>query len=240
MTAGTCSVPMIRVLSYNIHFGKRLSRILSWLSGEFAKSDVICLQEYPQSKLTHLEQSLPPHFRHLFAHAFTIGKSTYGQVTIYNSSVLDLKSSSTLELGISVLESAFNLNRRPRTALVTRFQSEGRDFVLAHTHLVCAARNKLRRKQLSLILDYVKSTDHTPTMILGDLNYTSVIKQGPLLRLMAQHDYKSAYRAITHRMFFLKHQVDYAFYKYCSVDQVYIGEQRLSDHYPIHFAVHIP
>lgn len=231
---------MIRTLSYNVHYGRRLSSILTWMSKEFSKYDIICLQEYPQSKLAHLSHFLPTHFRPLFAHAFTFAKATYGQLTLYDESVLHLLKSTILDLGTSVLESTFNLNKRPRTALITQFQYQGKEIVLTNTHLVCAARNKLRRRQLSRILEYLGTQDHKASVILGDLNYTSFVRQRPLLRLMSEHQYANAYEAMTHHMLFFKHQVDYAFFKHCRVQDVHVGDSRLSDHYPISFTIHIP
>ena len=232
---------MIQVLSYNIRFGWKLSHIIKWLASQSTHYDVICLQEFPQSKLEYVMRHLDSPYKSLFSHTFTIGRSVYGPLTIYDSSKLRTLASTVLPLGTSVVEAALHMNSKPRTALVTRLANGEGELVLANAHLACLAVNKVRRKQLGIILDHLRHIVQAPPVakiILGDFNYTSFMKQNSLMQLMKNNNFANAYRSMTHRLLFIKHQLDYAFYQNCQIKNVKIENLRYSDHYAVSFEVH--
>ncbi len=232
---------MIQVLSYNIRFGWKLSHILKWLSSQSKQFDIICLQEFPESKLEYIQNHLDKRYKSLFSHTFTIGKSIYGPLTLYDSLKLRPVYSTVLKLGTNIVEVALHMNNKPRTALVTRLAHGKGELVLTNAHLACLAVNKVRRKQLGVILEHLKQVDESSKVakvILGDFNYTSFMKQRSLMQLMTNNNFINAYRSITHRLLFIKHQLDYAFYQNCQIKNVKVENLHYSDHFAVSFEVH--
>lgn len=232
---------MIRVLSYNIRYGKKLSDILAWLQPQYKQYDVICLQEYPQSKRHLLEKHFEPQYQYVFSHGFTTKKDSFGQVTLFDTSRLKTEHSTTVQLGSNVLEDAIHRHKGERTALITKLINGEGGLLLVNTHLACLAINRQRRNQLQLIVDHLHSINDHKTqakIILGDFNYTSLMRQRSLVRFMTKNNFVSAYKESTHKLLFFKHQLDYAFYNNCKIHNVEVERIRFSDHYPVKFEVH--
>jgi len=232
---------MIRVLSYNIRYGRKLGDIFAWLLPLYKQYDVICLQEYPKSKQSQLNKFFNSQYKYVFSHGFTTKKDSYGQVTLYDSTRLTSTSSTVVSLGSSAIENVVHGNKGQRTALITELVNGEGGLLLVNTHLACLAVNKVRRKQLQLIVDQLRLARHIKAqakIILGDFNYTSLLLQRSLVRFMTKNSFMNAYKKSTHKMFFIKHQLDYAFYNNCSIRNVEVERIHFSDHYPVKFEVH--
>ena len=238
---------MISVLAYNIHFGKKLDLIEKWLSKNPSRFDVICLQEFPFSKDSPFLQTFKKHgFDYNFAPSsyltkiFLGGAEHYGELTLYRKNKLKLLDYQTIKLGANFLEKRFRVDGE-KTSLLTIFKNRNRKVVIANSQLVCYAPNSRRINQISKILKRVKSLgDHSAfsTVILGDFNYTSRIRQKKLIEFMAKNDLVNAYKAHTHKYFFIPQQIDYVFYNGCLVKNVKIGKRiKYSDHSPVWFDI---
>ena len=232
---------MIRVLSYNIRYGKKLNDIFAWLAPLYKEYDVICLQEYPQSKQSLLAKHFDRQYQFVFSHGFTTKKDTFGQVTLYDSSRLRSDNSTVVQLGKNSVEDVVHRNKGQRTALITKLVNGEGGILLVNTHLACLAVNGERRKQLQLIVDHLHTIHDQKTqakVILGDFNYTSLLRQRSLAKFMTKNNFENAYKKSTHKMLFIKHQLDYAFYNNCHIRNVEVEKVRFSDHYPVKFEIH--
>jgi endonuclease/exonuclease/phosphatase family metal-dependent hydrolase len=232
---------MIRVLSYNVFLGKKLGDILAWLASFYKNYDVICLQEYPKSKQFQLSRHFDVQYKYIFSHGFTKKKESYGQITLYNSSRLTSSSPTVVSLGSVSVENVIHGNKGQRTALITELKNNEGRLLLVNTHLACLAINRVRRRQLQLIVDKLHAIYSHKTLakiILGDFNYTSLLRQHSLVKFMTKNNFINAYKKHTHKLLFLKHQLDYAFYNNCAIRNVEVEKIHFSDHYPVRFEVH--
>ncbi|HNQ31370.1 MAG TPA: endonuclease/exonuclease/phosphatase family protein [Candidatus Woesebacteria bacterium] len=234
---------MIRILSYNVRYGRKLSQILAWLQERYMQYDVICLQEYPQDKQKDIRGHFASHYQHVFSHGFSTKKGSFGQVTLYDTIRLKTHGSRVLTLGKNAIEDIVHGIKGERTALITKLKNGEGSLSLINTHLACLAGNGARRKQLKMILDELKHDKaHAASgqVVVGDFNYTSLLRQRSLLSFMTDHHFINAYKKSTHRLFFVKHQLDYAFYRQCAIRNVMVERLKYSDHYPVSFEVHFP
>ncbi len=237
---------MISVLAYNIHFGKKIDLIEKWLLKNPAKFDVMCLQEFPFCKDSPFLETLKMHgYDFKFAPSSFLtkprgNKNQYGELTVFNKSRLELLDSATIKLGANFLEKRFRVAGE-KTSLLTVFKYKNEKLVITNSQLVCYAFNSRRINQIAKIIKKVKALgDHStfPTVILGDFNYTSRIRQKKLIEFMENNDLINAYKSHTHKYFFVKQQLDYVFYNGCTVKNVRIGKKiKFSDHSPVTFNI---
>lgn len=225
---------MIELISYNIHFGKTLGKIVSWIKKAERKPDIVCFQEFPETKLEEFKKTLEEiSYSFVFAPSFSKKKITYGELTAFNTKMLKLKRSKIIELGESKLERAIYRHKSHKSSLITEFEQEGKTFAVANVHLVILALHGSRKKQLAATIDEIKKS--MPSLIVGDYNYSKVFgrKRG-LLKFMHDYGYTMAgERAITHRIWKIPQQIDYAFYKGLKLREAKVGRVKYSDHYPI-------
>ena len=231
---------MISVLAYNIQYGKRLGLIKKWLLKKPIKFDVICLQEFPFSPESHFLNSLEKEgYSYNFAPSFSGHDHHYGELTLYKNDKLELLDHKIVLLGTNLLETRFR-KKGQRTSLLTVFKHKNKKLVIANSHLVCFALNSRRINQISKIIKNVKLMGNHArfaTVILGDFNYTSRIRQKKLIEFMDKNKLKNAHKTHTHKLFFLKQQLDYVFYNDCLVKNLKVGKARYSDHFPIWFNI---
>jgi endonuclease/exonuclease/phosphatase family metal-dependent hydrolase len=232
---------MLSVLAYNINYGKKLNLIQKWLLKRTVDFDVICLQEFPFDEESEFLKSLKEHgFDYRFAPSFSRKNSRHGELTLYKKSKLKLLDEKTVKLGTNLLETRFR-KKGQRTSLLTVFEYKGKKIVLANSHLVCFALNSRRINQISKIIKNVRTIgDHSAfsTVILGDFNYTSRIRQKKLIQFMEKNGLQNAYKTNTHKLFFIRQQLDYVFYNGCSIKNVRIGRKvKYSDHSPAWFEI---
>ena len=234
-------------VAYNIHYGKKLELIQNWLLDK-KHLDIICLQEFPLKKSSEfLKLFEAKGYKYCFAPSFIRRKTQYGELTLYDSKKIKLLHCQAVELGSSLLEDRFIENRFRKTngqksSLLTLFKYKNKKLVLANSHLLAFALNSRRLNQLNKILSNVnKIGDHTKysSVILGDFNYTSIIRQKKLIDFMKLHEFKNAYKTHTHKLFILRQQLDYIFYNNCSVKGVRVDKIKYSDHYPVKFRIQL-
>ena len=104
--------------------------------------------------------------------------------------------------------------------------------MVANIHLLWFASHKRRREQLGAVIEAMD--DQKPAIIVGDFNYTSMIRGGGLAKFLGQEGFQPAGgRLITHRLFGIGQQVDYIFQRNCTILEVRVEDIDLSDHAPI-------
>jgi endonuclease/exonuclease/phosphatase family metal-dependent hydrolase len=232
---------MVSVLAYNINYGKKLDLIQKWLLKRVNDFDVICLQEFPFDEESEFLKVLEKHsYDYRFAPSFSRKDSRHGELTLYKKNKLKLLDDKIVKLGTNLLETRFR-KKGQRTSLLTLFEYKNRKIVLANSHLVCFALNSRRINQISKIIKNVRTIgDHSAfsTVILGDFNYTSRIRQKKLIEFMEKNELLNAYKTHTHKFFFIKQQLDYVFYNGCGIKNIKIGKKiKYSDHSPVWFNI---
>ncbi len=237
---------MISVLAYNIHFGKKIDLIEKWLLKDPTKYDLICLQEFPYSDNSDFLKALKKYgFEFKFAPSSYLTKPLgsrhqYGELTLYRKRKLKLVDHKIVKLGANFFEKRFRRGGE-KTSLLTVFKYKNKKIVISNSQLVCFAPNSRRINQISKIIKNVKQIgNHSAfsTVILGDFNYTSRIRQKKLIEFMTENKLVNAYKAHTHKYFFVSQQIDYVFYNGCFVKYVKIGKKiKFSDHFPASFDI---
>src|SRR5579859_90696 len=235
----------LSVITYNILYGKKLDKIAAWLAAHPTKFDIICFQEFPFHKIDEFLKVMEPHsLAYTFSPGFTNKKGHYGQLTAYNRKKMKLLKQEIVDLPHSSFweEKVFK-NKGKRTALFTTFLYKRKKITLINTHLLCLVLNRTRRKQITKIIEALEKSENLrpkdPVVLLGDFNYTSLIKQKNFFQFMDQFNLQNAYKSPTIGRFFVKHQVDYVFSRNCNAQDVEIPHIKFSDHYPIQFRLEV-
>lgn len=229
---------MLSCLSYNIEFGKRLDDIRVWLQSHDKKFNLLCLQEFPQSKISLMVQTFPQ-YDYKFCGDFIKKDETYGQLTLFDREKLECLQSQEVYLGDSFIESILHKTKVSKIALVTVFMRRGKKFILVNTHLACLALNVKRRMQLEKIITAINASEAAkplPALVVGDFNYSSLFLRQALFKFMDQYNFKNTFVAKTHRLGLVNQQLDYIFCRDCVVDSAQVLSLSFSDHYPIEFA----
>lgn len=238
---------MISVLAYNIRFGRNLKKIEKWVLKSPNQFDLICLQEFPFTENSpFLETFKKLGYDYKFAPSSYLTKiflrvrGRHGELTLYKKAKLELVDSQIVKLGANFLEKRFRVQGE-KTSLLTVFKHKNKKLVIANSQLVCYAPNSRRINQIAKIIRTVKKIgDHSKfaTVILGDFNYTSRIRQRKLIEFMAESNLTNAYKGHTHKYFFIPQQIDYVFYDGCKIRNVNIGKRiKYSDHFPVWFEI---
>jgi endonuclease/exonuclease/phosphatase family metal-dependent hydrolase len=229
---------MVRVLSYNIHFGRRLEEILDWLAGE-PSPDLICFQEFPKHKISFCIRALAKSsYGYRFAPSLGSGKNKeYGVLTLFRKNILHPVSFRRVAIGGNILEKAWFKGNISRHTLVTVFRHRETTLVLVNIHLVSSAPNSHRYRQINTIIRALHQYPH-PVVIAGDFNIPDIMGKRKLIRLMKNNLYQTdEKRMSTHRIAGIHTQVDYVFWKDCTVRTIRALKVRYSDHYPVRFTM---
>lgn len=235
---------MLSVLAYNIFFGKQLDQILEWLVSLPEEFDIICFQEFPKARINFLQNYLK-HFDYdfQFATSFRIKGRDFGELTLLNKKKLSLEETTIVTLGHSIIEKRVLRLRRERTSLITKFNYHNTKIIIANTHLAAFTSNAKRRKQLSKVIENIdagKKNNDIPAIILGDLNYSSLFRQGKFLKFVADKGFSNAHTNITHNLFFITtHQLDYILYRNIKISDIAIQRLSYSDHFATMFSIDI-
>jgi endonuclease/exonuclease/phosphatase family metal-dependent hydrolase len=231
------NMPMISVLSYNVHFGKRLEKIIYWLLQK-QTYDIICFQEFPKHAIqTFLRAFSTATYGYRFAPFLLRRGKTYGELTVFRKSKLNLIRSTTVFLGINRGERVMLRARIPRTSLITVFKFKNKIITVVNIHLVNVAFNALRYKQITKIVDKL-NLHITSSVLVGDFNLPSLFGRKKLFALMDKNGYSMQKKRLsTHHFVGIKHQMDYIFWKECSVLNLSVERVKFSDHYPVTFHV---
>jgi len=234
---------MLSGLTYNVQFGQRIDKIIDWLSHVSPSFDCICLQEFPFDYLEKLLTSpLAKKYEYCTALSFNHKKKAYGQITLVEKRKIQLLQTDTLFLKTSFLEEHIFDFSGGRRALLTKLRYENISFMLVNTHLVAFGSNKQRRAQLTKIVTQCEQAlyKNMPIVILGDFNYSSLIGQKNLIKLMQAYKFKNAYKLNTHKLLTIKdHQIDYLFSKNIQVGHIKLYNLPFSDHRPITFTLEL-
>lgn len=224
---------MLRIISYNVYFGKRLGKILSWLC-QSRRADIICLQEYPQHEIASCVKILsdtPYHYR--FAPSLKIRKRVYGQLTLFRTDKVQFVTSAIITMGTNRIEKTVLRNTISRNSLLTILGKKRKRFTVVNTHLMCLASNAIRYRQIQHIIDSIPKKTRR-SIIVGDFNVSSILGRKKLFALMKNNLYKTVEnRMATHQLLMIRHQLDYIFAKEFTVRDINVDHVRFSDHYPI-------
>lgn len=233
---------MLTLLSYNILFGQKLDKIINWLL-DFEKNnkliDIFCFQEFPEKKIAYFLEKLKKnnHFNYQFIPTIHFNNKEFGQLTVFNSQKLELITHKNIPLAGSRLEKhVLKLFKKTtnRNSLLTILESKNnkKQFLLANIHLTCISLNHHRIKQLVKTLKEI--AQFKSVLLVGDFNYTSLLPRISLFSLMKKNRFENATKKMkTHRLLFLRQQVDYIFYRNIQPCGVFIKKIKFSDHYPI-------
>ena len=222
---------MLRIVTYNIHFGKRLKKIIPWID-EQNTADIICLQEFPKTKLADFYKELSLNWGHRHAQSFILRKKTYCIVTLFRKKNIHLVQTKTLHMGVHPMEKRFLGNPMEKSCLITTLKTARKTLTVANAHLVFLAANGARYKQVRLIAQFVSKCNHA-SIIMGDFNLHSIQINKKLIALMKEYGFRtSPKRLATHRLI-IKHQLDYVFGSQCKIVKLETPRVRFSDHYPV-------
>lgn len=225
---------MISLISYNIRFGKELGRVVGWLKKTNPKPDIICIQEFPESKLEEIGEMLGKNsYKFEFAPSFQKKRVRFGELTLFRPGKLRLTSSKIIQLGESKLDSTIFRYKSHRSSLATEFDFKGKKILVVNVHLIWLGLHRSRKNQLKKTISALNR--NIPTIIVGDYNYSLLLgrKKG-LLKFMEEFGYKMAgERVVTHKLWKIPQQIDYAFYKGLKVSETKVIRLKYSDHFPI-------
>lgn len=224
---------MVHIVSYNIHFGKHITKILAWLQRK-KRADIICFQEFPKHRLADCLKTFPKDtYGYRFAPSLKKRNTLYGELTVFRTDRMRLVSAYSLPLRTTRLD-RYSIGRASkRSCLVTTFRWKRKTYSIANIQLSCFASNASRYAQLTNIIHTLKH-NAVPCLIIGDFNMSSILGRKKLFRLMKNNSYKAVEQYMaTHRLMIVKHQLDYIFARNCAVRRVTVERIRFSDHYPI-------
>jgi len=228
-------------MTYNIEFGYKISDIERWLQSLPKKNDLLCFQEFPKSRIPSVMQVFPD-YSFQYSGGMERKGETFGQLTVFKKKLLNCVSSTSLFLGDSRVENIMMRTKSIKNALITVFEMHGLKFIVANIHLSCLTLNSRRRRQLMQLIEEINKIAaevQIPVIIMGDYNYTSLFMQEFLFQFMQKYNFTNAFRETTHRLGFLKQQLDYVFCRNCRVSNYEVIKNYFSDHFPIQFVYSI-
>lgn len=233
---------MLSAITYNIQKGKKLTNIIEWINHSDELPDIICFQEFPKTELQGFLKATKKRqqFDYRYAVGFARKGVAFGQLTLVKKDKLFIEEEHVVTLGRSVIESRIARDTTERSALVTTIVQGKKRFLLANVHLVCLSLNRSRIRQTFKVLADLRKINpkgNMPTIMLGDFNYSTLTRQKQLIKVMQDNGFINAYKRYTHKLFYLKHQIDYVFYKNCFVAGVDVMRLKYSDHFCISFTI---
>lgn len=232
---------MLHILTYNIQFGKKLTKIAQWIDSLESFPQILCFQEFPlDQKEWFMNNKHLKMYDSVYVESIKKGKKSFGQLTVFDKKALKLIKHTDVHLGTTRLEKILSYQSKGRNALLTGFKYRNVSFELINAHLVAFHLNDVRRNQIRTIMKSVQTdNENIPTVFLGDLNYSSLLRQSRFINEMKQYGFTNAFSIKTHKLFFIRHQLDYVFYKNCVVAKSEVIKINYSDHYPVLFQLKI-
>lgn len=225
---------MIRIISYNIEYGKRINEIYDWINSIQSSPDIICFQEFPIDELENLKE-VKIFKKPGFAFVSGLKKKgvAHGQLTMFNSEKFNLINSIEIDLGLDHAEKFYKRFPTRRSALITVFNYKKELISLTNVHLSAAAFNSRRRDQVDKVINYYPT--NCASIIAGDFNYTSLVWGNVLIEHMNEFKFKLAgEKMITNKYKgIISQQLDYIFYKEIKHIKTEVFELPYSDHFPI-------
>lgn len=224
---------MIRIISYNIEYGKRLDEIYDWINSFKTPPDIICFQEFPINELKNINE-IKIFEKVGFAFISGLKKKgvAHGQLTMFNSKKFNLINSVEIDLGMDHAEKFYKRFPTRRSALITIFNYKKELLSLTNVHLSAAAFNSRRRDQINKIVDY---SINCGSIITGDFNYTNLLWGDVLIKHMEELNFKLAGEKIITNKYkgILPQQLDYVFFKKLKHKKTEVFDLPFSDHFPV-------
>ncbi len=224
---------MIRLITYNVEYGKQLTEIYKWINSLNFQPDIICFQEFPISELENLKKiKIFKEPGHAFVSGLKKGGIAYGELTMFNSKKLNLINSVEIDLGIDHAEKFYKRFPTRRSALFTVFNYKNEKFSLINVHLSAAALNSSRRNQINTLIN---NFNNGRSIIAGDFNYSNILWGEGLIKHMNDLNFKLAGESIITNKYKgkISQQLDYVFYKDLKLKKIEVVELTYSDHYPV-------
>ena len=225
---------MLKIITYNIETGKKLNKIYKWIEEFRSNTDIICFQEFPEEEIKNL---LNNEFLKEYSYSFSPGlkknSKQLGQITLFKKNKLKLIEEYIIDIGHDDLEILYKKTPTKRSALVTTFEIDGKQFIVANVHLSAFTINIKRRKQTKKVIEgFIKSV---PFILLGDFNYSSLFGRKSFINYMEKLGLILAgEKMITNKYKgFLKQQLDYIFYYGFKIYDIKVEELDYSDHFPV-------
>lgn len=162
---------MLRITSFNVHYGRKTEKIAKVLKGNdnLSKTDILLLQEVED----HPQEGSPRALRIASALGYYCSyaparpaKKTGGTHGLAILSKYPLEEIRTLHLPYYKMY----FNSRKRIAQVCRVKAKGTSFYLCNIHLDARLNARHRIEQLAYAIKYLKSRLPHPLVIGGDLN----------------------------------------------------------------------
>jgi endonuclease/exonuclease/phosphatase family metal-dependent hydrolase len=192
----------IRLVSWNVNRGYRLTEIIEYLAGSSA--DLILMQETDLNVRRTGHRNIPREIARALQMNYVFGRefeelgqghrgipAFHGQTTLSrfplsHSRILRFRRQSTFWHPRWFIPPLQGLQRRhgARMALVSEVTIQGRTLVLYNAHLESRGNDELRRDQLSeMLLDAEGNSGMAPAIVAGDFNFD--ISRGPAATLIA-------------------------------------------------------
>ncbi len=224
---------MIRLISYNVEYGKKINEIYKWLNTFKKTPDIICFQEFPSSELGNLKEiKIFNNSGFSFATGLKKNGVAYGELTVFDAEKFNLIKSIEIDLGIDHVEKFYKRYPTRRSALVTVFKYNSTQLNLINVHLSAAALNSGRLNQVNTL---VESAKNGKSIIAGDFNYSNLFPGNNLIKLMKDLKFKLAGENIITNKYKgrISQQLDYVFYKELKLKNLEVIDLSYSDHYPL-------
>lgn len=223
----------IRIISYNILFGKRITEILRWLK-TVQTQDILCFQEFPQHRISEcLEALSPTRYSWAFAPSLFTKTKTFGELTLWKTATFGLKEKKILSLGQSRIEKVTPIPRTHRTALITTFLKNNHPFLLTNLQLSSLSLNAVRYQQLQRVINETERP-HIPIVLIGDFNYPTMRANHKLNLFMKERGFEpSPDHFSTYKLGPVRYQLDYVFTKSMRIETFDMVRLPHSDHNPV-------
>jgi endonuclease/exonuclease/phosphatase family metal-dependent hydrolase len=225
---------MLKIITYNIETGKNLEKIYQWIEQYRPNTDIICFQEFPEEELRNITENI---FLKNYSHSFSPGLkkngNQLGQITLFKKEKYKLIEEYIIDIGHDDLEVFYKKTPTKRSVLVTTFEIDGRQFIVANIHLSAFAFNLKRRKQTKKVIEGL--IESVPLILLGDFNYSSLFGSKAFINYMENLGLVLAgEKMITNKYKgILKQQLDYVFYNGFKLNDIKVEELNYSDHFPV-------
>ena len=213
----------IKIISYNIHSGLNkdmfptLFDIIDFL--RVSDADIICLQEVNESakvgfQVSSLKEELKM-YSHFGANVVNLG-TNYGLVTY---SKYPIKSEKHIYL---------SSDAEQRGLLHTVINVDGKKLNIINVHL--GVKKEEREIQIKEVLDFAKSLDPEPYIVVGDFNEGEISLEGTNLKDVAEETDKSNILTFASGLY----RIDYILASSnIEIIDYNVLFKNMSDHYPI-------
>lgn len=228
----------IKVLSYNLFYGKALSHLKNLIKKE--APDVVGLQEIEEKKDINREFSNLKYNVAISSHSFKKFGKIFNITTLYKTNSVKLSYFNYFNLPRSIYEKLLYFLKKsplPRSFTVTYFLKNSKQFLHINIHISPWSADGEKIRQIKQVLNFVSSTT-LPVVITGDFNYPYGKKR--LEYLLQQYEINEATKNLKFtqeskilRIIPIRMKLDYIFYKKMKLIKTLRLEKNTSDHYPI-------